>query len=338
MRAHLSLRSLTWFLILAAALAACDSGECLDGAFGGSCGAEPVDVVAEVAPEVVAVDVAPEAEFEPGEVPPDANPKQALALEYVNAVRHAVGLASVDELAVLNAAADAHADFYALHVKKYNETRLSPHEEDPSFGDGFTAVNFFDRMQHYGYSGWGGAEIIAFYHNPRLAVQGWVETLYHRIPIVDPASSTMGYGGAGGGTSAIDVIDFGIGGAPMPTVTEVLYPWEGQVEVPRSWDGFESPQPPPPPGGYPSGSIITATFVIPVPTIQQHQLLDPSGADVAHTWLTPQNDEHLAQSGNVFSLYADDPLQPLTSYRVVLSGTRGGQPWDLEWSFTTAAD
>jgi len=326
-------------LISVVALAGgCDSGDCLEGSFGGSCNAQGAyDTVGDLAPEAAA-DVASEAEIEEGDYPADANPKQIEALTYVNDVRRAVGLPPVDELAVLNAAADAHADFYALHYQKYQQTGLSPHEEDASFGDGFTAVNFFDRMTAAGFTGWGGSEIIAFYHNPQKAVQGWVETLYHRLPIVDPASATMGYGGAGGGMSAIDVIDFGTG-APTPAgVTEVLYPWEGQTDVPRSWDGYESPQPPVPPGGYPSGTIITATFILPLPVVQVHKLVDPSGAELPHTWLSPANDQHLAQTGNVVSLYADEPLEPLTTYRVVLEGTRKGQAWQLEWSFTTAAE
>lgn len=326
-------------LFFAAALAVgCDSDDCLEGSFGGSCDPQGAyDVVGDPGPEAAA-DIAPEAEILEGEYPADANPKQIEALGYVNDVRRAVGLPPVDEIAVLNAAADAHADFYALHYQKYQQTGLSPHAEDASFGDGYTDADFFERMRKHGFTGWGGSEIIAFYHHPQKAVQGWVETLYHRIPIVDPESATMGYGGAGGGVSAIDVIDFGTG-APTPQgLTEVLYPWEGQTDVPRSWDGYENPQPPVPPGGYPSGTIITATFIASTPTIQVHKLIDPSGAELAHTWLSPANDQHLAQTGNVISLYADEPLEPLTTYRVVLEGTRKGQPWQIEWSFTTAAD
>jgi len=336
LRSQRLLEILVLSLILALA-PACDQGDCLEGAFGGSCGDDPArdtapaDAVGEAGDDAV-----PAETIEPGQYPDDADADQIEALAEVNAVRRAVGLPPVDQIASLNQAATAHAKFYALHYDKYQSTGLSPHEEDPSFGEGFTAADFFARMQAKGFDGWGGFEIIAFYHNPRLAVAGWVATLYHRIPVVYPGSATMGYGGAGGGVRAIDVIDWGTG-APTPAgVTEVLYPWEGQTDVDVSWDGFESPQPPPPPGGYPSGPIVTATFVGAVPTVASHKLLDPSGAEVAHTFLTPTTDAYLDGTQTI-SLYADEPLEPLTTYRVALEGKRGTQPWTLEWSFTTAA-
>ena len=323
------------FLVLVALLAwACDHDDCLEGSFGGSC--DPL--VRDVAADVLPVEVVDTVEVEvvlPGDYPANASDDQVEALTEVNTVRAQVGLPAVDEIEPLNLAAEAHADFYALHYDKYQSTGLSPHNEDASFGEGFTAVDFFDRMQAKGFNGWGGFEIIAFYHNPRLAVAGWVATLYHRIPIVYPGSATMGYGGAGGGIKAIDVIDWGTG-APTPQgITEVLYPWEGQTDVDRSWDGMESPMPPPPPNGYPSGPIVTATFVGKEPSVTSHKLVDPTGAELPHTWLTPSTDQHLADTQTV-SLYADEPLAPLTTYRVELAGSRNGQPWTLEWSFTTA--
>jgi len=326
--------------LITALLPACEGGECLEGSFGGVCDQQVQagrDVVEEVAAEV-GPDVVEETSPWPAAYQdPDASEKQVLAWQLVNEVRASVGLGPIDLLPTLNAAADAHADYYALHVSQYKSSGLSPHEENPAWSEGFTAVDFFDRMLAHDWSGQSGSEIIAFYHLPRKAIPGWMATLYHRIPIVDPATREMGYGGAGGtGTgNGIDVIDFGGTTASLGDRT-VIYPYDGQVDVDRSWDGLESPQPPVPPTGYPSGPIVTATFAGALPTLTGHRLLDPSGAEIPHTWLTPATDEHLEIAGNVWSLYAHDPLEASTTYRVILEGTRRGEPYALEWSFTTA--
>ena len=325
-------------------LPGCDDGDsCLEGAFGGQCDnqqerrGEPdalADGSADLLDDIeVAVDSAQETEIPKGTYPQGASDKQVEALTYVNEVRYAVGLGPIDETSAINGAALAHAQYYALHAQQYASTGLSPHEENQSWSEGFTAVSFFDRMRKHGYDGYSGFEIIAFYHHPRKAVDGWMETLYHRIPIVYPDSEEMGYGAAGGGGSAIDVIDFGVGsGAPHDSV--VLYPWEGQADVPVSWNGYESPQPPPPPGGYPSGPIITATFGSVVPHFDTHELLGENNRGIDHTYLTPTTDSHLDGTETV-SLYSDEPLLPGVTYRVRLVGAWHGDPYELEWAFTT---
>lgn len=36
-------------------------------------------------------------------------------------------------------------------------------------------------------------------------------------------------------------------------------------------------------------------------------------------------------------LYTDAPLTAMTTYRVVIRATRGDEPLDFEWTFTTGA-
>jgi hypothetical protein len=330
-------------LLCMVTVTACDDGDgCLEGAFGGQCdnqsGTRPKDVLDDASGDLLGdadalPEMAEEVEAPQGTYPQGASDKQVEALEYVNEVRFRVGLGPINETTPINDAAQAHAEYYALHVQQYQSTGLSPHEENPSWSDGFTAVSFFDRMREYGYEGYSGFEIIAFYHHPRKAVQGWMDTLYHRIPIVYPDSEEMGYGAAGGGGSAIDVIDFGVGsGAPADSV--ILYPWEGQTDVPLSWNGMESPQPPIPPGGYPSGPIITVTFGSAVPHFDTHELLGPNGRGIEHIWLTPTTDSHLSGTETV-SLYSHAPLDPGSLHTVRLIGAWHGEPYELEWSFTT---
>jgi len=58
------------------------------------------------------------------------------------------------------------------------------------------------RARFYGYGG-GVSEIINFTHRAEDAVDGWMATLYHRLPMIYPGNTEMGYGVAGTGPSLV---------------------------------------------------------------------------------------------------------------------------------------
>jgi len=284
-----------------------------------------------------------------GHYPPTATPQQVTALAQVNRFRTACGLPTVDEEEALNFAAQAHAEFIVKNCANYANSGLSPHNEDPGW-PGFTGVNFWDRTAHFGYQGMGGAEIIAFVNNPTLAVSGWMDTLYHRLPITDPATVEIGYGNAGLGGGApcgnpmlrkADVIDSGSGAVKGDPI--VLYPPAGAVAIPRSFDGYESPQPPAPPGGYPSGYIVTVQFGKKIGfEVEGHRILEAGTTPLPHVFLAPFADpEHdVRRDGlldNALALYAHEPLAAKTDHTVVIDLIRGGKPLKLEWTFRTGA-
>ena len=92
----------------------------------------------------------------------------------------------------------------------------------------------------------------SFGNDPTDAVPSWIDTVFHRIPLLDPWTVDMGYGGATG----CDAIDIGRGMSTAPTKTIVVYPYDGQTNVPPSWSGLEGPEPPAPTGGFPSSYPI----------------------------------------------------------------------------------
>lgn len=264
-----------------------------------------------------------------GEVPDDATPGQIKALERVNWYRDQIGVPTVDMLASLNAMATDHCACYAKNISEYKKTGMSPHDEDPSWEEPCYG-DLGKRAAAHGVSlGGGVSEVMAFMNSPAKAVDGWIATLYHRLPLTDPGTKAIGYGGA----AACDTINSSGGGSSSDW--EVVYPYDGQEGVDLSWDGAESPQPPPPKSGYPSGPIITIQFGSGVTfTMQSSELLDEAGDAVPHTLLTPKNDPNLAGSPAA-SLYADSPLKPETAYTVKLTGTRVNKPWSKTWSFRT---
>lgn len=298
-------------------------------------------------------DDAPVAEADDAE--PDAGPDPVqTALGHVNAAREAAGAppVTVDERIVQ--AAQSHADFVAKHMENFELTGMTVHDEDPDWS-GFTGVKFSDRLKHFGYPFSNGWEIIAFYDDPRLSVIAWLETLYHRVPIVHPNSLQIGYGGARVGSARVDVMDFAAGyegGADFPTV----WPPDGRDDVKPSWSGLEDPRPYLPPQGepgaadyqefgYPSGPVVTIEFpFVHDFTADSFELTDADGVVVPAQWLGPvpaespaplhgwADDKHLLFT---HALIPFDPLPAGAAFTAHFTGTFDGASFVKSWTFTT---
>jgi hypothetical protein len=290
-------------------------------------------------------DVVPDPDVaDPGGLwPPSASQQQVAAIVHTNKLRQKLSIPVLTEIEPINLAAQAHAEYFDLHCSGYMNNSISPHYENSNWIDGFTGETHADRMTHFGFQGYPGWEVMAFVGDPVVAIESWVETLYHRIPFVHPNSYETGYGITYGGcynwAKGTDVMDFSII-QNVPVTEPVAYPYDGQTGVYRQWLGNESPQPPMPAGqNYPSGPIITLTFpgsyLSSKPfSISIHDLIDPTGNGVAHEWVTPANDPAGMLSRTV-SLYSYDPLLPNTKYTVRLEGKWSGEDRVWEWSFTT---
>jgi hypothetical protein len=231
-----------------------------------------------------------------------------------------------------------------LHHDKYASGALSPHYENSAWPEGFVGTEPWDRMGHFGYTA-GASEVMAFVHNAEQAVDGWMNTLYHRIPFMDATLTACGYGAAGSGMWAnsdkVDTMDFGWEDADGNNYTgpdvEGIYPPPGSSGIPPSFDGLESPQPKPPPAGFPSGTIISITWSSPGNFLATSHALwaEADGKELSHVWLDPSNDGNLQGSPTV-AMYADFPLQSAAKYWVVIEGERNGKPYKRKWFFWTA--
>ncbi|MGB0589084.1 MAG: CAP domain-containing protein [Myxococcota bacterium] len=278
---------------------------------------------------------------EPGAPAPDATESQLSAWEAFEAVRIEAGLPMPRQDDALNAASQAHADYFALHADKYQSTGLNPHEENPDWEEGYSGTGIGERLAFHGAtggSGWG--EVMAFTGTAAGAVHGWMDTLYHRIPFVHPNTASWGFGIASGATKC-EVIDYSMGapaalGATTWEVTGQLgVPWPapGATSVDESWNGAESPQPPLPSNeSYPSGPIITLSFASGTAlSLDSATLTGPDGS-VPVQVQTPDNDAWLSTT---WSIYAFSPLDALSTYTVDVVGSVDGQPYEASWSFTT---
>lgn len=324
-----------WLLLLTALLLACggDDSNVAGEEFQRDIIADPdIDYAEEELPPIPG-----------GFVPDNARDDQMKAVERANWYRYMSDLPPLDMLESINKACQAHSDYYVAHIEEYQSTGASPHYENPSWSEGYTGDAPWDRMAHFGYAD-GASEVIAFVHNPLLSIDGWMNTLYHRIPFMDASLTACGYGAAGSGTwqdsSKIDTVDFGLsdkaGNTYMGPILEGIYPPPGSSGIPPSFDGMESPQPPVPSGGYPSGTIVSVTWSSTAnfaPT--DHRIWkDGSTQDLAHVWVDPNSDGNLA-GANTIALYANAPLEKGTKYWVHITGKKNGAEWEKKWFFVT---
>jgi hypothetical protein len=261
--------------------------------------------------------------------PPAGVPESAvIALDTENAIRLAMGLECAVLVPELITAAQNHCDYYAQNQGDETCEAASPHNEVEGC-PGFTGVGLGDRMRAAGYMGRGGSECMAFANDPERSTMMFVNSVYHRTPVLDPWMRELGYGAAEG----CDTIDYGQGEATAEDVT-AFYPYAGQTMLPTSFDGSrEGPEPPMPASGWPSGYPVTL-YARDI-TVSSHTIMvDGTAEDLPHQWLSDE-DPTLPSYAKV--LYTDAPLAANTTYRVVISATREGEPLEFSWTFTTGA-
>jgi hypothetical protein len=250
------------------------------------------------------------------------------ALERANARRTTAGLPCLEWSPEIASAATKHCAYYSANAG--TACVRKPHNEDATCRN-FVAERFVERLRLASYTGQAAYEVMAYVADGQRAVDLWVDSIWHRIPFFHPRVRHLGYGSVG----ACDTMDFGYGEKPAPMRT-VLYPFDGQTNVPTKFEGRENPPPPAPPKGWPSGYPITL-YAADV-NITSHVIkVDETGEELPHTFLAPSDPRSLGLLFDEFMLYTDEPLKKKTRYRVVLdgAGTKDGAPVHHEWTFTT---
>jgi hypothetical protein len=181
----------------------------------------------------------------------------------------------------------------------------------------------------------GGASVIApGSRTPTEAIDGWMATFYHRLPLLHPGLIKIGWGNRHG----YACLDSGSMVGPVPQADmAVVWPADRATAVPRR---FAPEMPNPVPGedqaawGYP----ITVQFFAmrdATPQVVTGMTLTQGGAAVECWFLSPEapRNPELAP-GETYCLIPKQHLKPATAYQVeaTLSGANGAT---RRWSFTT---
>lgn len=284
--------------------------------------------------------------------PFEATAEQLMAGERTNEYRSIAGLPPLRLDRAINLAAQAHAEYDARHQESHSETVGRP---------GFIGARPGDRLAYFGYDR-ASFEVMHFGRDMRRAVDGWMSTVYHRLPFMDYRITDCGAGYASGARNSA-VMDFGTRfSAPPPERLIRTYPADGQTGVPTSWSGGESPDPlpgAPRPVGYPvslhiavpASNVFLAHWPLPGAAWPLAELADapeqwqltravltgPSG-EVATYVMDQHSDPNKFLGANVVFMIARSPLAANTTYRAQVTGRDSqDKPFDHRWSFTTGA-
>ena len=249
----------------------------------------------------------------------------AAALDLTNTVRAAMGAPCAAMITEINLASERHCQYYAANT---GMCIANPHAEVMGCAM-FVGAQFWNRMAAAGYTGSPASEVMAFSSDGRSSVQQWIDSVWHRTPVLSPWVRDLGYGNA----ARCDTMDFGVGTRTPDTVV-ATYPYANQTGVPTSFDGrFEGPMPPAPASGWPSGypihiyikgSITTHTFT-----------LDGSDVPIDGIWLAPGDARAMGLLSNEVIFYPNAPMTAGTRYRMRATGTNSAGAVNLDWTFTT---
>jgi uncharacterized protein YkwD len=267
--------------------------------------------------------------------------QQTTALQIINQTRAAMGSPCATEVPTLITSATNHCNYYAMNLGASGNcnSMSNPHGET-SGCPGFTGADFGTRAtMGASYHGSPASEVMAFNDDPTQALAQWIGSIYHRTPTLDPWTRDFGYGSATG----CDTIDFGVGGS-TPGTTIVSYPYDGQTGVGLVFDGRrESPMPPMPSSGWPSGFPIHVYMQATSITLTTDEFGVDGGSMLSHQVMLPQSSN--GYLNNALVLYGDAQLNSQTKYRVHVAGTRqnmsffggGGSSaqFDVSFAFTT---
>jgi len=253
------------------------------------------------------------------------------ALEAVNRVRASAGLAPVALDSRLSAAALSHSYYWLFNNASPAVAKLGIHRETAGT-PGFTGVRAADRALAFDYSAGPVGEDITHRGSADAAVGDWVNSVYHRIPILRPDLRAIGYADAVLGPLPMEDMEFGFAPGGSPGAAPVAYPPDGADRVPTSFIDNELPDPVPAGGPRVTGYPVTVTFPSGAAVrVSSFTLSGPDGAALDAFLLAPS-----ADTENSASLLPHASLRPGTRYTAQLRGTVGGRTYARAWSFTTA--
>src|SRR5207249_11895554 len=173
------------------------------------------------------------------------------------------------------------------------------------------------------------SEVIDHVFTPVGSVRDWINSVFHRFPILQPETQAMGFGEAHIGLISIQLIDFGL--APAGHADVAVYPLDNQKDLPAAFVGDEIPDPAPQGAQYPLGYPVTLeTGAGGKLAVSSGRLIGPDGKDVLAYELKPGS----ALVDFAWALVPAVPLAVGATYTVEVIGTLDGKQFAKRWSFT----
>lgn len=256
------------------------------------------------------------------------DPEIQSALALMNQYRSWLGLQPMRIDPALQAAAEAHAEYYRLNYGDPDLAGMGLHMEKPG-RPGFTGETMADRAAAHGYKG-SVNENVGLSGSILTTLDWFMGTINHRLPIIDPRYTDVGIATVNQDGIVFEIINFG-----MPQYSEyadpawVIWPPDGTTGVGLSFWG-EAPNPFPG-ATFPTGLPVTMSYF-------------GEGGISLDSWTVLADGVQVASFGGVGSgflsgraalITAASPLEYGTTYTIQASGMAGGEPFSRTWSFTT---
>lgn len=243
------------------------------------------------------------------------------ALTLLNNTRKTAGLDTVSISASLSKGCYAHAKYLVINRSDPKTSGMNAHKE-------------FSDLKGYSKAGeTAGKNAVIHYVLPDEAIAGWINTFYHRIPLLQPDLKEIGIGFYKSNDYVVALVECISGKKGTPNQDVVFYPAENQKDVPLMM-GPEIPHPMGIEGdyGYPITAYFTKWQMI---TNVIFKLTDPKGNPVRCSVSTPEKPATSFSQWNTICAIPEKPLAPETVYSVSLSCKVNGTEYKKKYSFQT---
>jgi uncharacterized protein YkwD len=262
---------------------------------------------------------------QPSRGPAASTPEQKV-LALVNRYRAATGLPPVVVDPVLSKGCMEHAEYMRLNKDTDAMAGLNAHHQRPGLPGATPAGAACGKA----------ADLFPGVSDLEVAVDGWMASLYHRRPILDPTLEKIGVGHAAldDGSLMAALMFVNTKGPDRSDRWPVRYPFDKQRDIPLEF-GNEIPNPIPAGhgrGGYP----ITLQFpAFDKVTGVKVKLVDGKGQAVPFHLSDPEHPATSFGQYGVICVIPKTPLRPQSSYSVQIEATWRGKATTYSWSFST---
>jgi hypothetical protein len=259
----------------------------------------------------------------------------AQMLERINFYRKAAGQEPVAMDPELSKGCSLHAQYLVKNSNHPSTQGLGVHNEDPKL-PGFSKEGAK-----------AGEASVSFPTGDALeAIDKWMASLFHRVPLLDPQLVKVGLGFAKGGKyGGYVLVDTISARERMPNHPPIYYPADGQKDVPLAFVP-DIPNPIPEHKGKPAGYPVTVTFPEEKKPGEKYMVTDATatlvdgGKKEVAVYLSSLEKPAAGQAvyqRNTICLFPKAPLKPNTTYTVTIKAMVDKAEWSKTWTFTTGA-
>ena len=252
-----------------------------------------------------------------------------MVIARINEIRTISSLPRIEVDSILSKSASNHAKYLVINNK-------FDREED-SRDQYFTGATLEERLNNLGYKR-KSREMFCQTEDVLDAVDLLLNTVYHRLRLLDPDLKYFGYGTYKLKDKTIHVFDFGYLNDEEEKLNwdMIIYPANNSTEITTGWSGEEKPDPFPYGTQKPLGVPITIIFKDKINSVSSTELIDENGNKINSFVITPLNDIN-NKNFNAIIIVPKETLKDNFRYIINIKVNLGEDKVDKDynWSFIT---